>query len=180
VSLAAPSPRARLFLALWPDEAVRAELDRAKQTLHEECGGRAVKRENLHLTLMFLGAAERSRIPELEALMAAPRTPPFTLKFGNTGYWRHNHLVWAAPYLTPQPLTDLVAVLKDEFGRAGFTADDRPYAAHATLIRDARAPRRRIELTFAWEVADYALMESVPTPNGARYETLALQKLEIF
>ena len=42
----------RLFFALWPDDAVRAELARWSRELHALCGGRTTRPENLHVTLL--------------------------------------------------------------------------------------------------------------------------------
>ncbi len=64
--------RRRLFLALWPGEAVAGALDAAGLEAQRLCGGRRMRRDTLHLTLVFLGDVEASRIPGLvEALGAA-------------------------------------------------------------------------------------------------------------
>ncbi len=47
----------RLFYALWPDDAARAQLAQAAAALNVHDGQR-VRDENLHLTLVFLGAVD--------------------------------------------------------------------------------------------------------------------------
>lgn len=172
------APRARVFVALWPDDAVRAELHTVALELQAECGGRAVQRHNLHLTLVFLGNVARDRLAEIVTLMAQPTARAFTLEFGRTGYWRHNRIVWAAPLETPEPLRNLAQALQQKFSAPEFRLEKRPHAAHATLIRDARPPRRLPTPAFTWKVENYALMESVRTAQGPRYEALAVNKLK--
>src|SRR5688572_32720305 len=92
------APRSsRLLFALWPDDAVRGALYRTAQALHDDCGGRMVKRDKLHQTLVFLGDVAAARMCAIAAFARSLRFSEFTLEFGATGYWRHNRIVWAAP-----------------------------------------------------------------------------------
>ena len=54
----------RLFFALWPDDAVRAELARWSRELHALCGGRITPPEKLHVTLLR-DAREPAAMPAL-------------------------------------------------------------------------------------------------------------------
>ncbi len=167
-------PGARLFFALWPDATVRGGLYRIAQSAHQDCGGRIVHRDNLHLTLVFLGDVARAKIPQLEAMAGQLHGAGFGLEFGATGYWRRNRIVWAAPLATPGPLRGLVAALEQALQQAGFAFDrhghKNEYVPHLTLIRDARAPAALPPLAFDWPVDDFALVESA---RGAEYRVLA-------
>ncbi|HEY5291891.1 MAG TPA: 2'-5' RNA ligase family protein, partial [Burkholderiales bacterium] len=58
----------RLFFALWPSSDLQAKLAAwAKQVAGR---GRAMRRENIHLTLAFLGGTEAALVPDLIALAA--------------------------------------------------------------------------------------------------------------
>ena len=94
----------RLFFALWPDAAVRDALYGAAQAAHGGSGGRLMRRENLHQTLVFVGSIAAERIAGLEAAAAAVTVPAFKLEWGTAGYWRHNRIIWAAPDATPPAL----------------------------------------------------------------------------
>ena len=72
----------RLFFALWPDTAVRDELYRAAQAAHDGSGGRLMRRDNLHQTLVFVGSVAAERIAGLEAAAAAIMVPAFKLAWG--------------------------------------------------------------------------------------------------
>ena len=162
---------------MWPDAAARDKLYRAAQVLHRECGGRIVHRDNLHLTLVFLGSVAREKLPQLEHIARQQHGAAFDLAFGATGYWRHNRIVWAAPQATPELLRDLVAALEVSLEPAGFKFDRRPYVPHMTLIRDARMPAILPRLAFAWPVADFALVESARGAKGPEYRVLARHAL---
>lgn len=139
---------------------VREKLYWVAQTLHKDCGGRLMRRENLHLTLVFLGDVVRKEIPQLELLARRLRCARFNLNFGITGYWRHNRILWAAPTVTPEPLRELVVTLENGLKTAGIKFDQRRYVPHVTLARDARAPAALPPLAFDWQVGEFALIES--------------------
>lgn len=168
-----PPLAARVFFALWPDDRVRNALHSRAQELHRSCGGRAMRRENLHLTLVFVGDIPVGRLEELRSTAGAVSAAPFELVLDQLGYWRHNRIVWASPLTVPGPLRELVAGLEGGLTQAGFEFDQRPYAPHITLLRDARAPRLLPALGVPWSALDFALVQSARDAYGSRYEVLA-------
>jgi 2'-5' RNA ligase len=167
------APTARLFFAIWPDAAARARLYAHAQALHKDCGGRVTRRDNLHLTLVFLGSVARAQIAQIEAAAARCDGPCFEFALDTTGYWRHNRIVWAAPAAVPAPLRGLVASLESGLAASGCTLDRRPYEPHLTLIRNAREPRLPPALELAWPVTEFTLVESTRDAHGARYDVIA-------
>lgn len=172
----APRP-ARVFFALWPDDGVRDALDIHARQLHRGCGGRAMRRENLHLTLVFVGDVAVGRLDELKSAAGAVCGSSFELVLDRLGYWRHNRIVWASPLTVPEALRDLVSSFEGRLKQAGFEFDQRPHAPHVTLLRDARAPGAPPPLHLGWPVGDFVLVESVQGPRGAEYRVLARWKL---
>ena len=164
---------ARLFLALWPDERVRAALATLVREFGAACGGRGVRPANLHVTLAFLGDVPVPRIASTIGALDGIRAEPFVLELDSCGYWRHNRIAWAGFASCPEPLSDLVDRLGQSLAGCGFPREDRPYVPHITLVRDARRSpgRRRIE-PLAWPVTHFALMESMPDGRAVRYEVL--------
>jgi 2'-5' RNA ligase len=163
---------ARLFLALWPDAAARNALYCAAQAAHQEGGGRLIRPDNLHQTLVFLGSIATERITALKAAAGDVAGSAFTLDWGATGYWRHNRIIWAAPHAMPAPLVSLVDTLVQVATSEGVACDDRPYRAHVTLVRDARAPAALPALRFTWQVRDFALVESGRDTRGVAYRVI--------
>ena len=175
--LTRPPRPARVFFALWPDDGVRDALHREAQVLHRNCGGRAMRRENVHLTLVFVGDVAVGRLDELRSVAGAIAGHSFELVLDQLGYWRHNRIVWAAPKSVPGPLREIVTALENGLNQAGFDFDRRPYAPHITLLRDARAPGVTGPLRLDWPVGDFVLVESAQGPRGAEYRVLARWKL---
>ena len=101
----------RLFFALWPDPAVRAALAgvTARLTLPR---GRLTPPQNLHVTLVFLGAADAARRACVEAAADGVQAEGFTVTLDRTGWWRRPQVFWAGSSVTPQPLLDLVGALQ--------------------------------------------------------------------
>jgi len=166
-----------VFFALWPDDGVRDALHREAQMLHHDCGGRAMRRENLHLTLVFVGDVAVGRLDQLKSVAGTICGSSFELVLDRLGYWRHNRIVSASPLSVPEALRELVSSLEGRLQQAGFEFDQRPYAPHITLLRDARAPGVPAPLNLDWPVGDFVLVESAQGPRGAEYRVLARWKL---
>ena len=165
---------ARVFFALWPDDAVRAALARLARSLQQECAGRMIPESNIHLTLVFLGHVATDRVPDLHALAAAIAAPPFDLIVDALDYWRHNRIVWAGTGECPEALRKLVAQLTHALRNRGFRCEDRMYAPHITLLRDARrSPGVKATGAIVWHAGEFALVQSVRRSGAAAYEVIA-------
>lgn len=165
----------RLFFALWPDAGICAALDRAGGKLRTACGGRQMRRNNIHLTLVFLGNVETARIDALRAVADGLAAAPFVMTLKQLGWWRHNRVAWAAPEVTPEQLLALVDLLQDGLRAAGFTFDDRPaYAPHVTLLRNARCEKVEWPVfeSLEWAANEFVLVRSVTREEGATYEAI--------
>jgi 2'-5' RNA ligase len=169
----APTAAARLFFALWPDAAARGHLGRWADHLHRGCGGRLTRRDQLHVTLAFLGSVPREQLPQLHALAQERSVPGFTLCFDAPGYWPRRQLVWAAPRDVPEGLAALADGLAGGLRAAGFAIEARPYFPHVTLIRDAGRPLPCELEGFQWDVGDFVLVESQLRSAGSRYGVIA-------
>lgn len=164
-------PSRRLFFALWPLPAVAAKLHRAALAAQEACGGRAMRRDTLHLTLAFLGAVPASRVDAAQAAAAAVTAQAFTLVLDRLDCWKHNRIVWAGCSEVPEALARLAEDLGRGLREAGFALEDRAFAAHATLVRnaDCKVPLPSLPVPIDWAVTDFVLAESRTQPGGAQY-----------
>jgi RNA 2',3'-cyclic 3'-phosphodiesterase len=164
---------ARLFFAAWPGREVQQALGDLAQRLQSECGGRALPSRNIHLTLVFLGEVARDRMPRVEEIAAQVSAPPFELAVSRVEYWRHNRVIWAGVDSCPDVLRVLVDCLERALAEGGYSFDRRTYVPHVTLLRNARrSPPDPTMRTLVWSVSRYALVESVPSERGRRYEVL--------
>lgn len=163
----------RVFFALWPDARVRALLSLTARQMHAQLQGRITAEHSMHLTLAFIGPADPENIA---CLLRPPRfvaLPPFRLTLDRWGCWTHNEIGWAAPSHSPAALRELVANLETWLSGAGFELDSRAFAPHVTLIRRAHCGELRESMTpIEWAVEEFALVRSVRTTRGPRYETM--------
>ncbi len=75
----------RLFFALWPEPALQQHLAMTAAALLPRDAGRRVRAENLHCTLVFLGAVEAAQRLCLEDAASLVRAEPFTLTLDRLG-----------------------------------------------------------------------------------------------
>jgi len=173
------NPKAKVFFALWPTDAERVQLAAWQKPLQHLCGGQAMLEDTLHNTLVFIGDVEEDRLEALQLAAREVSGQPFELCFAAARYWEHNHIVYAAPGEVPQQLAQLVGALQQRLTMHGFKFDQRPYQPHATLLRNARwtdavLPRQIQQLQpVCWQIADFALMQSVTRKGLAGYRVLA-------
>jgi 2'-5' RNA ligase len=166
--------RRRVFFAVWPDAPASGALAAAAQRAAVSCGGRPTRRENLHITLAFVGEVERERIDLLCTIGGALVSEAFDLELERLGYWRHNRIVWAGARSVPAPLAALADGLNRELRGAGYRLDEKPFAAHITLLRKANCTGDlpRVE-PIRWKVAEFVLVESVLDAGGSIYTPVA-------
>jgi len=161
----------RLFFALWPDSDLQGRLAAwAKQAVGR---GRAMRRENIHLTLAFLGATDAGLLPDLTALAAAVRFAPIQLALDRIGYWKHNRIIWCGPGEEPQALAVVVENLRARLSAAGVRYDPKPFVSHITLVRNASGLEAAPAwMPLVWGVRDFALVRSTRVEGRVSYRLL--------
>jgi 2'-5' RNA ligase len=165
----------RLFFALWPDDETRARIVAATAAHVHAAGGRTIPRENLHVTVAFLGGVADSRMACVcDAASTAVGGGALDLVLDRVEHWKRQRILALESPESPAPLVALVARLWQSLERCGFAAESRPFRCHVTLAREARAPRDLPPGVgpILWRVGELSLMESVTAPEGARYERL--------
>jgi 2'-5' RNA ligase len=72
-------------------------------------------------------------------------------------------------------MSSLAARLRSELTRRNLHSEKRAFAAHVTLLRDARCARLRwqVPTPLRWEVDRFCLMRSVPGRLGSVYSEIA-------
>jgi len=154
----------RLFFALWPEDAERNALARLQGSLGLH-GARPTHPADLHLTLVFLGALAPERRSCCEAAADQVQAAPFAIPLSRVGLWPRPRILWCGPAVTPPELLTLADGLAEALVPCGVPRETRPYAAHITLARQARAeldPRQEWSLT--WPVTGFVLAASRPGP----------------
>jgi RNA 2',3'-cyclic 3'-phosphodiesterase len=160
----------RIFLAIWPPPEAADALFQWAQEAHRQTGGRTTAEEKIHLTLAFLGDADPARAISAAQCVAAKS---HMLPIEQARYWPKNNIVWVGPRETPPALKALADSLSMALGREAFILERRPFAAHVTLIRKARAAKALPALPVVdWPVTQFVLVRSKLSSAGSSYETL--------
>ncbi|AFR08655.1 RNA 2',3'-cyclic phosphodiesterase [Nocardiopsis alba] len=134
----------RSFVALWPSPEVVETLDRAVRHVRRRVPeAKWTRREEWHLTLLFLGEVDGALMPGLlEALdRVLDGYPPLDLSLDGWGVFPLSapraSVVWAG--VTGEHLIGLVDGLREAARSAGVRVESRPFVPHLTLAR-ARPP----------------------------------------
>jgi 2'-5' RNA ligase len=169
------SGTARLFLALWPDTALRQALGDWRDRWQWPACAVLVPPEQLHLTLHFLGNLPAGRLPELEQGLDL-RCEPFVLDFGRSQLWPHGIAVLepagadaaAAREDLPRPLLQLHKALRLALKGLAVPTETRAYRPHITLARHAQAAVPPAQgPALRWQVDAYALVRAWPARPGS-------------
>jgi 2'-5' RNA ligase len=170
----APAPREvhNLFFALWPDEATRARIASAVETLRAGPvpQGRWIKPSRYHLTLQFLG--EHPALPEdligcADRAAARVDAAAFDIDLDIAGSFGNTRIpCWLGSSEPPPGLR----VLHDALGTALREAGCRvvggtSFTPHLTILRDADRPlQARLAMPLRWRVEEFVLIHSRTQP----------------
>jgi RNA 2',3'-cyclic 3'-phosphodiesterase len=166
----------RLFFALWPTDAIRAQLAAAAQAYAEL--GRAIAARNLHVTVAFLGAVHEERLDHVVEIARATQKltldGKFILHLDRLEFWRRSSLVALTATRTPPELLKIVDGLRAGLRERGFQLQDHDtFRPHVTLVRDvARGPAAAAVTPVQWPVESFALVESQVGQRGSQYSVL--------
>ncbi len=151
----------RLFLALWPDGQLREALATVGASLAQLCAGQPVCAAKLHLTLAFLGEVAAERVEAVRETAREARAEPFELVLDGVGSFRKAKVAWAGASELPASLLLLQSRLERGLRARGFALDERPFAAHVTLVRKiGRAVPPAAMPPIRWRAREHVLVRS--------------------
>lgn len=179
----------RAFVAIAPPEEVASALIAAQARLPS---GRAVERENLHLTLAFLGEQPEPVVEDVHYALGALRAPAFALRIAGLGLSDEGRsaVLWAE--VEPEPgLARLREKVVQAARDCGIALERRRYRPHVTLARfngglqgeEGLRVRAFVAASGGFRAGpfvatEFALMRSWLGRAGPVYETLAAYALE--
>lgn len=127
----------RLFLAINFEDSVVDRLITVREKLRRAArSGSFTTDNNLHLTLVFLGEVEESRIDDIKDILDMLETPLFTVNIGGYGTFagRDGVTFWIGVEKRPE-LMELQGQLSKGLAREGFRFDNKSFVPHITLAR---------------------------------------------
>jgi len=168
----------RLFIGIRPPTVVRQALMDTMKGLE---GARWQGDEQLHLTLRFIGEADRDVANDLAAALACIVMPSFKLELDGVSHFDRKGIptaIWARVPPTPD-LQRLRTRVEHACELVGLGCEARHFTPHITI---ARLPRyagpiadwlaQNIGLSFSWQAEGFTLFESHLLESGAQYEVI--------
>lgn len=182
----------RLFIAALIPDTVRDALQQAREQLQRAVPDRALRwiaPENYHITLLFLGEQDESRVPVIAQAMESARAgiEPFEIALAGLGVfpnWNRPSVLWAGVSEGVKPLNQIANALQRTLLP---NTPSKPFHPHITLARlktpcrDAEGLKRRLHdatqrlmpIDFGrYELRTLSLMQSTLTPDGSIYTEL--------
>lgn len=166
----------RLFVGLMADDYMRDAVEALRSTWTWPPSARMVPRQNLHLTLHFLGEVDVIDEASLVEALASVPVPELQLSMRSSAIW-HDGVVVLLAEGTPA-LDDLRRDTGAAVAAAGLESDPR-WTPHMTLARHAGAPQApaAVEpviwaprgLSLVWsrrDAAGYEVVQTWPAAAG--------------
>ena len=130
----------RLFIAVNFDTETIEKLLEVQDRLRQLGKGNFSRKENLHLTLAFIGEVPAERLEDVKAAMDQVKFPSMELTFHDVGYFvtgrERPAQLWKISLKYNRKLeavhNELIRVLKE----AGFSPDAKSFKPHVTLARE--------------------------------------------
>jgi len=153
----------RLFIAVNLSDDTLSKLAALRDELRSSSErGNFTDRENMHITLAFLGECSEAQKDAAAKAMDMIRFDPFSLSADRTGRFRRDGGdIWWAGVQNSNELSDMHADLISRLNAAGFETEKKRYDPHITLGREVitDAEPRKIE-PFSETVSKIELMRS--------------------
>jgi 2'-5' RNA ligase len=178
----------RCFVAVKVADSVRDLIVRVQDSLRRaDAHVKWVERENLHLTLKFLGDLADDQVASIRRLLAeeATRWRPMALQYAGIGAFPERgspRVVWAGAVGDIDRLAGLTAAVERHAEAVGVPRERHPFVAHLTIgrvksdrhlkrLQAALEPQRQVPL--GKDAVDcFTLFQSTLTPDGPVYEVL--------
>ena len=180
-------PEMRLFigipLASITTRDLAAEVNRLQSTSRNPARTDSYRwsaRESWHITLQFLGSTTAQQFECVVARLRALHHIPIHIQIGAIGTFARAGVLFVDVHVTPQLLA-LQQSVTATTANCGFTPEDRPYHPHITLARrkgrggDKQFRNLQLQTSpsphfSSFTAESFVIYESVPSPEGSRYE----------
>jgi 2'-5' RNA ligase len=177
----------RLFIGIPLAAATASELiavvDHLRSTANQRTESGSLRwsaPESWHITLQFLGSTTPQQYECVTAGLRELHHPPVSIALGAIGTFDRAGVLFVDVRVSPQ-LVALQQAVTNVTAPCGFVPETRPYHPHITLARRKGKSRgeelRNLKLQIgrqpdlsSFTAESFLLYESIPTPEGSRYE----------
>lgn len=149
-----------------------------------------VERENIHVTLRFLGQISKGIADEVISVLKGLKASSFKMKLAGVGAFpnvQKPRVVWVGVSEGAEALKKVYAQLEEGLRRIGFRPEREAFSPHATLarVRSRRGMERLVSTILSLQAEEVGemvvqrvkLKKSVLTAKGPTYTDLYVQPL---
>ena len=186
-SAALSSGQIRSFISIdLDDEKILSQVESIMASLLSLGGDlKRVERENIHLTLKFLGIVSASKLEEVTSALAKVTFPPFSLEIKGAGAFpnlKRMNVIWVGIGDGWSQVELIFEQTEKLLHQLGFSRETRAFSPHITVAR-VKSGRKRDEIAaFLGHLTDESfgnftvenirLKQSILSRSGPKYSTL--------
>lgn len=174
----------RTFIALEFPENVRAEIFHAFEGLKKSgsCYGNFVEKENLHMTLSFLGEISEEKSEAIKKILSEIDFQKFPIEIGKVGFFPNEHhikVIWLE--VVSSEIANLKKEIEMQLSKEGFSFTDSEFIPHLTVarIKGIKAKSKffeeieKIKVPKIFFIAeDFAFMKSILKGKSPEYKVI--------
>ncbi|MEK6906740.1 MAG: RNA 2',3'-cyclic phosphodiesterase [Nanoarchaeota archaeon] len=178
----------RIFIAINLSESARAKVFHEFETLEKKnfFKGRFVEKENLHLTLKFMGDLPLERVEDAKKKLKELKFKKFKCSVGKPGVFNsENHIkvIWVE--LISKEIGEIERQISEKFSE--IKSDFEKFNSHITIARVNSVTNKEGLINYLkkinfknldFEVKEILLMKSELTPRGPIYRVIEKFTLE--
>ncbi len=164
----------RLFISINFDETTKHNLVSVQNNLLKAGSGRIVPKDNLHLTLVFIGETDEDRVSTVCNALKTVEFSRMEIKVGRVGYFPESkELIWAG-IEGNRYLNDLQNRICNSLEESGCRFVKNRFFPHITLARNyhpikAFDSRSVLRKPFSFKADSFSLMSSELDKDGPKY-----------
>ncbi|WP_164078320.1 RNA 2',3'-cyclic phosphodiesterase [Alteromonas facilis] len=164
----------RCFIGIDLPQSIKHNIDTwLSRHWPERAQCKPVVPQNFHITLLFLGHINETEVNSCAALMDQISLPRFSLHLDSIQQWYKPPIAFLTAIDPPRPLLHMQHEIEERIVNKALPSlpTYETYKPHVTLARKYRdqSPLPQLKHTFAIEVNQFHLFESVSTPSGVCY-----------
>jgi len=166
----------RVFFALTPDDQTQAaiyhQLVLTKKALTNS-KIRWIKKDNLHLTLCFIGSVNNATLTTLIDNAKQIQFTEFSFQLDVSGYFKKPKIIWLGCKEKNESLNSLATNIKNVAEDSGIPLGNPTFKPHITLARNCNEKIPELKMDpILWIVKHFCLMESISVNEGVQYKVI--------
>ena len=168
----------RTFIAIELTDEIKNELARIQARLKYAGGDvKWVEKDNIHLTLKFLGEVQEERIDDVVSKLEAVAkvSKPFEMTIKDTGAFPnidYPRVIWAGLDKGAGESKEIAQKIDEGLEQLGFQKETRAFSPHLTIGR-VRSSKNKLELK------EKVLSAKIEKPLAQRVDSVILFKSEL-